>query len=51
MPISFPYTHGSDVSGIVEAFGNKVSRIKVGDKVYATNYGGNYAEFISTNED
>jgi NADPH:quinone reductase-like Zn-dependent oxidoreductase len=51
MPITFPYTPGSDVSGIVEAVGNKVSRIKIGDKVYATNYGGTYAEYISLNED
>src|SRR5665213_458199 len=51
MPITLPYTPGSDVSGIVEAVGNRVSRIKVGDKVYATNYGGTYAEYISLNEE
>lgn len=51
MPITFPYTPGSDLSGIVEAVGNKVSRIKAGDKIYATNYGGTYAEYISLNED
>lgn len=51
MPISFPYIPGSDVSGTVEAVGNKVSRIKAGDKVYATAYGGTYAEYISLNEE
>ncbi|KFF02780.1 NADP-dependent oxidoreductase [Chryseobacterium luteum] len=51
MPITFPYTPGSDVAGIVEAVGNNVSRIKAGDKVYATTYGGTYAEYISLNED
>ncbi len=51
MPITFPYTPGSDLSGIVEAVGNKVSRVKAGDKVYATTYGGTYAEYISLNED
>ncbi|MDE1191747.1 MAG: NADP-dependent oxidoreductase [Arachidicoccus sp.] len=51
MPITFPYIPGSDVSGIVEAVGNKVNRIKVGDRVYATNYGGTYAEYISLNEE
>jgi NADPH:quinone reductase-like Zn-dependent oxidoreductase len=51
MPITLPYIPGSDVSGIVEAVGNKVSRNKAGDKVYATTYGGTYAEYISLNEE
>src|SRR3954469_909015 len=51
MPVTFPYTPGSDISGIVEAVGNKVTRIKVGDKVYATNYGATYAEYVSLNEE
>jgi NADPH:quinone reductase-like Zn-dependent oxidoreductase len=50
-PISFPYIPGSDVSGIVETVGNKVSRIKAGDNVYATTYGGTYAEYIALNEE
>ena len=51
MPTTFPYTPGSDVSGVVEAVGSKVSRIKPGDRVYATNYGGTYTEYCSLSED
>jgi NADPH:quinone reductase-like Zn-dependent oxidoreductase len=51
MPITFPFIPGSDVSGIVESVGNKVSRIKIGDKVYATAFGGTYAGYVALKED
>ena len=51
MPIQLPYIPGSDLAGVVEMAGNKVARLKVGDKVFATNYGGTYAEYAALNED
>ncbi len=35
MPISFPYIMGYDVSGVVTAVGEKVSKFKIGDEVYS----------------
>lgn len=35
MPISFPYTMGYDVSGVVLEVGDKVSKFKKGDEVYS----------------
>ena len=52
MPVQLPFIPGFDASGIVEAIGNKVTRIKVGDEVIATsNAGGTYAEYLATGED
>jgi len=51
MPIEFPYIPGADVSGIVESVGSKVTRIKPGDKVYASTYGSTYAGYTSLNLD
>ena len=51
MPVVFPYTPGSDVAGIVESIGSKVTRIKIGDEVYASTYGGTYAGYITLKED
>ncbi len=51
MPIKFPYTPGTDVSGVAEAVGSKVERIKVGDEVFASTYGGTYAEYIAIKEE
>jgi len=48
--IELPYTPGSDIAGVVEAIGNKVMRIKVGDEVFGTTFGGTYAEYISIKE-
>ena len=48
-----PYTPGTDVSGIVEAVGNGVSHVKVGDRVFGRSLnGGGYAEkaLIPANE-
>jgi len=51
MPVAFPFIPGSDVSGTVESVGNKVSRIKIGDEVYGTAFGGTYAGYVALNED
>lgn len=50
MNIDFPYTPGTDLCGIVEAVGNKVSRIKTGDMVFASTSNGSYAEFVIAKE-
>ncbi len=51
MPVQLPFIPGLDESGIVEAVGSKVTRIKVGDEVFATSSSGSYAEYVVTNED
>jgi NADPH:quinone reductase-like Zn-dependent oxidoreductase len=46
--VTLPFTPGSDVSGIVEAVGSKVTQFNVGDPVYAflsLGVGGGYAEY------
>ena len=48
--VQLPYTPGSDIAGIVELVGNKISRIKVGDEVFGTTFGGTYAEYINIKE-
>jgi len=50
MPIHFPFTPGLDVSGVIESKGEKVERLKVGDLVFATTFGGTYAEYIVLKE-
>lgn len=50
MPIQFPFLPGSDVSGIVEAVGEKVTLFKVGNEVFATTFGGTYTEYVTLNE-
>lgn len=50
VPISFPYTPGIDVAGTVEAVGEHVNRLKIGDKVFANPSSGSYAEYISVKE-
>jgi NADPH:quinone reductase-like Zn-dependent oxidoreductase len=50
MPVELPYIPGLDVAGVVEAIGNKATRLKVGDEVFATTFGGTYAEYIALNE-
>ena len=51
MPVSLPFTPGSDVGGTVEAVGQGVSRLKVGDKVFASTFGGTYAEYVVLTEE
>lgn len=36
MPVVLPFIPGSDVSGTVESVGKNVTRIKIGDEVFAT---------------
>jgi NADPH:quinone reductase-like Zn-dependent oxidoreductase len=48
MPVTFPYTPGMDLSGTIEETGSNVTRLKIGDQVYAaTTSGGTYAQYIS----
>ncbi len=51
MPVPLPFIPGLDAAGIVEAIGNKVTRFKVGDEVFATTSAGSYAEYLAANED
>lgn len=49
-PVQFPFLPGLDVSGIIEAVGDKVTLFKAGDEVFATTIGGTYSEYITLNE-
>ena len=50
IPITFPHIPGTDASGMVESIGSAVTRIKVGDLVFATAAHGTYAEYVCINE-
>ena len=53
LPISFPYTMGYDVSGVIVEVGSKVSNFKKGDEVYSRptgNIAGTIAEYTVVNE-
>ena len=50
MPVQLPYTPGLDIAGIVEAVGNDVTRFMKGDAVFATTFGGTYAEYAIVKE-
>jgi NADPH:quinone reductase-like Zn-dependent oxidoreductase len=48
-----PFTPGSDIAGVVEKTGTQITKLKVGDAVYAyldLNRGGGYAEYALANE-
>lgn len=45
-----PYTPGNDASGVVVAIGAGVSRVNIGERVYAQPLTGSYAEFALCNE-
>lgn len=54
IPYQFPLTLGWDVSGVVEAVGQKVSRFQVGDAVFSRpdiRRNGTYAEYVAIHED
>ena len=50
MPVQLPFIPGSDAAGVIEAIGSKVTRLKVGDEVFTTSFGGSYAEYIAIKE-
>src|SRR5437870_5209247 len=48
-----PFTPGGDIAGVVEKTGAKITKVKVGDAVYAyldLDRGGGYVEYTVTNE-
>ncbi len=49
-PIKLAYTPGLDFAGTLEAVGQHVTRLKVGDQVYGGTRGGTYAEYIAVAE-
>jgi len=51
IPASFPFIPGSDVAGTIEAVGSNASRLKVGDEVFATTFGGTYSEYVVVKEE
>lgn len=49
-PVELPFTPGLDASGVVEAIGENVTSVKVGDEVIAATMGKAYAEYVVANE-
>jgi NADPH2:quinone reductase len=46
-----PYTPGKDAAGVIEAVGDEVTKVQVGDRVYtADSLTGTYAEYMLCNE-
>jgi NADPH:quinone reductase-like Zn-dependent oxidoreductase len=53
LPLRFPYTMGNDVSGVISAVGQKVTRFAVGDAVFArpaSLQSGTFAEYVAVKE-
>jgi NADPH:quinone reductase-like Zn-dependent oxidoreductase len=53
LPLRFPYTMGNDVSGVVNAVGQKVTRFSVGDAVFArpdSLQSGTFAEYVAVKQ-
>lgn len=50
MPVEFPFIPGSDAVGVVEAIGNAVTHIKVGDRVFTAGASGTYAQYAKAQE-
>ena len=50
LPVELPYTPGLDVAGVVEAVGNNISRLKIGDRVFGGKHGNTYAEYVTLKE-
>ncbi|SEO60532.1 NADP-dependent oxidoreductase [Paenibacillus sp. OV219] len=51
-PLTFPYTPGSSLAGVIEAVGPGVTKLKVGDAVFGRSaIGGTYAEYTVAAED
>jgi len=51
IPLNLPWVPGTDAAGTIEAIGSAVTRLKVGDKVFASTFGGTYAEYVVIKED
>ncbi|MDP9078503.1 MAG: NADP-dependent oxidoreductase [Bacteroidota bacterium] len=51
IPLNLPWVPGSDVAGRIEATGSGVSRLKVGDEVFGSTFGGTYAEYVVIKEE
>ncbi|ASU33972.1 NADP-dependent oxidoreductase [Mucilaginibacter xinganensis] len=51
IPLNLPWIPGSDAAGTIEAAGSGVSRLKVGDQVFASTFGGTYAEYVVVKEE
>lgn len=49
-PVELPFSPGLDAAGIVEAVGENVVGLKVGDEVIAATMGKCYAEYVVANE-
>src|ERR1700691_4867239 len=41
----FPFTPGAETAGVIDAVGENVSAVKVGDRVIALTHGGGFAEY------
>jgi NADPH:quinone reductase-like Zn-dependent oxidoreductase len=50
IPTRFPSVPGSDVAGVVEGVGGKVKGLHLGNEIFATTFGGTYAEYAALKE-